>query len=213
MKAKSKQSGLTLTEMTVVIASMVLLAFIGLPAVRAFIRSFENEGSTKSMISSALASARAMAAKNQKYAGIRFQQAYRPEGSLTADQYMIFIIHDPAATRLANGFRAVEGTKPIKLPDNIGIRKGTEGPTTLSIVFSPSGKLVIHEVRVMNKDSEDDIFNTLAKITHPTNPRGMFVQDDGDRPSQNSFTIYNKTQSEQSQTIYINSYTGTIISE
>ena len=211
--------GLTLTEMTVVVASIVLLAAIGVPAVRVFIHSFESESGTKNMISAAFASARAMAAQKQRYVGIRFQKAYCPKGPLKADQYMIFIIHD--AQIRANGFRAVEGLKPIKLPDSIGIREVAGGPddTTLSIVFSTSGKLVIHEVRAMNKDgrlddsSEDDIFNTLAKITHPTNPRGMFVQDGGDRPSQNSFVIYNKTQSEQVQTIYINPYTGTIISQ
>ena len=92
MKAKSRQSGLTLTEMVVVIAIIALLVGFGVPAGRTFINSFETESGTRSMISAALASARAVAAREQKYAGIRFQKAYDPAGLLKAPQYMIFIV-------------------------------------------------------------------------------------------------------------------------
>jgi hypothetical protein len=277
--------GLTLTEMTVVIASIVLLAAIGLPAIRVFIHSFESESGTKSMISAALASARAMAAKKQQYVGIRFQKEYNRNASdpldpLTAPQYMIFIVHDPASepdgTGLANGFRAMEGLKPVKLPDSVGVMDLTvvqrtvagtsisfiDNPidtnadidtleelrdtTTFSVIFSPSGKLVIHEVRVRNRNgridtsspqSIDDIFNTEKQIIHPTAPRGMFYQDDylgmglGPEYSRNSFIIYDTKEFTQAckknppqaysgylyrlvpQAIYINPYTGTIISQ
>ena len=73
MNAKSRQSGLTLMEQTVVVACIAALVVLGLPAVRTFVKSFESQGSTKAMISAALASARAVAAKEQHYAGIRFQ--------------------------------------------------------------------------------------------------------------------------------------------
>jgi hypothetical protein len=265
--------------MTVVVASIVLLAAIGVPAVRVFIHSFESESGTKNMISAAFASARAMAAQKQRYVGIRFQKEYNRNASdpldpLTAPQYMIFIVHDPASepngTGLANGFRAVEGLKPIKLPDSVGVmdlrlrtkldpadsgdipiddNAKIDGPsevrdtTTFSVVFSPSGKLVIHEVRVRNRNgktddtSKDDVFNTLTKITAPVNPAGMFIQDDdtslglGQEYSRNSFIIYDTKEFTQAykkippqaysgylyrlipQAIYINPYTGTIISE
>jgi len=272
--------GLTLTEMTVVVASIVLLAAIGVPAIRAFFRSFETEAGTKNMIIAVFASARAMAAAKQQYVGIRFQKAYNlnapdPLDPLTAPQYMIFIVHDPASepngTGLANGFRAVEGLKPIKLPDSVGVMdlrlrtnpdpkyaddvpidKDTQidqpselrDTTTFSIVFSPSGKLVIHEVRVRNRNgridtsspqSTDDIFNTEKQITNPTAPCGMFYQDDyltmglGPEYSRNSFIIYDTKEFTQAykrgqafsgylyrlvpQAIYINPYTGTIISQ
>lgn len=212
MSAKPKQFGLTLPEMAVVIAIIALLVGAGLPAVRMVQSSFESGSSTKSMISAALASARALAAKEQHYAGIRFQKRYQEDGE--GPQYMIFIVHDSQIR--ANGFRAVEGTKPIKLPDSVGVKSTDD--TTFSIVFSPSGKLVIHKVRAMNKDgkmddsSEDDVFNTLTKITHPGNPRGMFVQDPGDMLSRNSFVLYDKIQTDKLETVYINPYTGTIIS-
>jgi type II secretory pathway pseudopilin PulG len=122
MRLSSKQSGLTLTEMTVVIASIVLLAAIGLPAIRAFIRSFETESGTRATISAALASARAMAAQKQRYTGIRFQKTYHPQGPIHGAQYIVFIIQDPNLTgTYGYGFRAVPGIEPIKLPDSIGV--------------------------------------------------------------------------------------------
>ena len=273
MKAKSKQSGLTLTEMTVVVASIALLAVIGLPAVRAFVHSFETEGGTKRMIGAALSSARAMAAEKHRYVGIRFQKAYNrnaadPLDPLTAPQYMIFVVHDPASepngTGLANGFRAIEGLKPIKLPDSVGVmdlryrpdlvappgddRVDTDSEisnpnifrdtTTFSIVFSPSGKLVTHEVRIRNKNgrvndsSNDDVFNTAFNVE--SKKIAMFHQDDypamglWQEYSRNNFIIYDTKEFTQAykrgqawsdylvnvapKAIYINPYTGTIIS-
>lgn len=274
MKSKFRQSGVTMMEMTVVTAVVALLAVFGLPAIRTFTNSFETQGSTKAMISAALASARAIAAKEQRYAGIRFQNEYREDDK--GCQYMIFIVHDFDKTGLANGFRVVEGIEPIKLPDTVGVmdlrvrtnhaqtQAGAEDDddqpidsdslinvndarelrdtAAFSIIFSPSGKLVIHNVRVRNRDGEiettetptkskDDIFNTLTKITNPTNPYGMFIQDDyaergfGEERSRNRFKIYGKTVFEKVDEnkrwsdylkdldfIYINPYTGRMIS-
>jgi hypothetical protein len=128
--------------------------------------------------------------------------------------------------------------------------------TTFSIIFSPSGKLVIHNVCVRNRDgetqgtesasvwgkSQDDVFNTLSRITNPVNPVGMFLQDDyfadysgspvinlglGPEMSRNSFVIYDTKKFNQAynngnaltsylnqlKPVYINPYTGTIVSE
>jgi len=115
MRTKSAQSGLTLTEMTVVVATIALLAVFGLPAIRALLSSFESQSGARSVISAALSSARALAAKEQHYAGIRFQQ------DLAGKQYMVFIVHDVEKTGLSGGFRAVDGLKPIKLPDSVGV--------------------------------------------------------------------------------------------
>ncbi|MFB0524028.1 MAG: Tfp pilus assembly protein FimT/FimU, partial [Phycisphaerae bacterium] len=222
MKAKAKQSGLTLMEMTVVIVTIVLLFGLGLPAVRALLASFESQSSTTSMISAALASARALAAKNQRYAGIRFQKTSQTQELLEAAQYMIFIMQDP--DMMAYGFRAVPGLKPIKLPDSVTVsdltivtKRNSINPinsvqvrlddpalsdqqrdnlidedreltdtTTFSIIFSPSGKLVVHGIRVRNRDgypdtsvntfvSNDDVFNKKAQVDAAV---GMFYQDD-----------------------------------
>ena len=267
MNAKSRQSGVTLTEMTAVVAVIALLVTFGLPAIRTLHSSFESGASVRAMISAGLASARAIAASQQHYAGIRFQKAYNPGDpeQLEASQYMIFIVHDFGRTGLANGFRAVEGLKPIKLPDSVGVmdlryRTNNLDPrysgdelidedgditadvlrdtTAFSVIFSPSGKMVIHDVRIRNKDGEttdasnDDIFNTESNVTNTENPVGMFIQDDygdlglGQELSRNSFIIYDRKEFKQAYEkgqgysdclvelvpIYINPYTGTMIS-
>jgi hypothetical protein len=227
------------------------------------------------MISGALSTARAIAAKEQRYAGVRFQTAYHPDGPLNAPQYMIFIVQDPTMVGTRGyGFRAVEGLKPIKLPENVVVtdftvvvsrnennpvnpsdEKRLDNPAisnsekndlinnyhlqylmdtiTFSIIFSPSGKLVIHGVRIRNRDSlatngsSDDIFNTLGNVP---NGIGMFVQDDyfdyglGPEPSRSSFVIYDRERFGQTnpnkrwtdylsklEMIYINPYTGRMI--
>jgi len=237
MKVKPRQSALTLMEMTVVISVIAMLTVFGLPAIRAFFNSFESRGAARSMISAALASARAIAAKEQHYAGIRFQNRYQENGE--GCQYMIFIINDTeigpgVAGNL--GCRAVKGLEPIKLPDSVGVMEVVNSDdeidgddeltdkTTFSIIFSPSGKLVIHNLWVRSRGSEDDIFNTQINVANRT---GMFVQDEitnDIEPSKNSFRIYDKDifekinpnrrwsdYLEDLEAIYINPYAGTMI--
>ena len=274
-KPKTK-AGFTLTEMVVVLATMSLLVAFGLPVMRMIRESFESKTGGKSMISAALSSARAIAAKEQHYAGIRFQR------DSNGNQYMIFIIHDFEKTGLNPGFRAVQNLKPTKLPDSMGvmdlmvrINHGTNwtdaedpldeplnavylddtnpqnfGPdqknryitdtSSFSIVFSPSGKLIMRDVRIRNRDgiyqpdnglankrTMDSVFNSPQNIT---NGVGKFVQDDyaelglGAESSRNGFVIYdtirfNKLNAIERfnylsnlEPVYINPYTGTIIS-
>jgi len=260
MKVKRKQSGFTLTEMTVVVVTIALLVGIGLPAVRALLKSFESESGAKSMISSALASARAIAAKEQSYAGIRFQKAY-DTNPMNASQYMVFIIHDDKILRSVRGnlgCRAVEGLNPIKLPDSVGVmdlklgsqageKVSTDGEigdpvndtyklglvdvTTFSILFSPSGKLLLHTHKAQNGNNiNDSVFNTKSSIL---NKIGMFLEDQDpdsiqpvDELSRSHFFIYDRAQFKQAynrgrawsdylrklKAIYINAYTGTMIS-
>ncbi len=254
--------GLTLMEEIVVVAIIAMFVVLGVPAIRAFVRSLESASAARAMISASLSSARAIAAKEQHYAGIRFQNKYQQDGK--GCQYMIFIVQDSNKTGLAYGFRAVEGVEPIKLPDSVGVmdlKLGSPNPvevvddnirinedwevsdtTSFSIIFSPAGKLVIHEVRVRNKDGEtatsgtlsnDDIFNRISQIDAGI---GMFLQDDyytgtpnfglGPEPSRNSFIIYDRKVFEKLNpatrysnylkdldVIYINPYTGTIINK
>jgi len=50
MKLKTRQPGLSLVEMTIVVAGVALLAYLMVPAGRAMLRSFESAGGTKAMI-------------------------------------------------------------------------------------------------------------------------------------------------------------------
>lgn len=242
-----RMKGLTLIEMTLVIATIALLVGFGVPAVRALVNSFHSESGVRSVINAALSSARAMAVQRQSYVGVRFQMAANPDDVLSASQYLVFIVHDPDraphGTQYANGFRAIEGTEPIKLPDSFAVmdlfrveRTGSgvitiserpfdvdmESPaelgrapiwlrdaTTFSIVFSPSGKLVVREVRVWNRhgrrpgdatQSPDTIFNSPAQVVNP-NVRAMFYQDEfppetglGPEFSRTNFVIFDRAK-------------------
>ncbi len=201
--------GLSLIETTLVVATIAVMVGFGVPAVRSLLRSFQTESGVHSMIRAALSSAQAMAQARQRYVGVRFQMrctatsAANPLGKLLdAQQYLIFIMHDPSAdgVDLAYGFRAVPGMEPIRLPDTLGVMDLTNitqntdidelrevsDATTFSIVFSPSGKLVARDVRVCNRDgqvdsrsntstSTDDVFNKKAQVDDGV---GMFYQDD-----------------------------------
>lgn len=276
MRSKNKQTGLTLTEMVVVIATIAFLTTLGLPTIRALLSSFETTSGTRDMINAALSGARAIAAREQRYAGVRFQR------DSAGNQYMIYIVHDPEKTGLSPGFRATEGLKPIKLPGNTRVADlmvrvnhsptaagaqdsqgtllqasylddtnqqnlGPDGKniyvtdmSSFSIIFSPNGKLVVHEVRIRNRDgifqpnnavsnkvSMDDIFNSPENIVNLG--IGMFVQDDyahlglGTESSKNRIIIYDGVQFDKMnaqarfdylnslEPIYINPYTGTTI--
>ena len=230
MKVKLRQTGVSLTEMTVVIATIALLTVFGIPAIRTFVKSFETEAGVRGMVNAALSNARAIAAKEQRYAGVRFQQKWQADNN--GCQYMIFIIHDSTIGPGKPGnlsFRAVSGAKPLKLPDNIGVMDltdieketdkddkidgfmGVTNATAFSIIFSPSGKLVIHGLWVRNRDgsktnsSEDDIFNTEDNVMNANHPSyKMFVQDEDKEegedgynglkiePSRREFIIYDR---------------------
>lgn len=127
-----------MTEMVLVVATIALLLSLGLPAVRTLLHSFESGSGTRSMISAALAGARAIAAREQRYAGVRFQQ------DSSGRQYMIFIVHDFEKTGLNPGFRAVEGLKPIRLPEGAGVmdlmvrtNHGTSAAAAASVLDEP----------------------------------------------------------------------------
>ena len=232
------RKGLTLIEMTLVVATIALLVGFGIPAVRSLMHSFQTASGARSMIQAALSSAQAMAMARQRYVGVRFQMhctsndPASPLGNLLdAPQYLIFIMHDPdpKSTDLAYGFRAVDGLEPMRLPDVVGvidlskvnsdadINEPSElsDATTFSIVFSPSGKLVVQNVQVRNRNgypdskgdsrvSVDDVFNKKAQVDGGT---GMFYQDDyvaaswsaypnlglGQESSCTSFVLYDRS--------------------
>ncbi|MCX5632104.1 MAG: prepilin-type N-terminal cleavage/methylation domain-containing protein [Phycisphaerae bacterium] len=221
-KKKLKQqtsNGFSLVELLVVLVIVASLVALSIPAINAMQKSFGSTGA-EGMISAALSTARTLAIKNGHYAGVRFQKAYDVKGPLEANQYMIFIINDEDMGTLTDAFRAIEGYKPIKLPENTGamdmskITKDSDivdacvvDATAFSIIFSSAGKLVIHDVQTRNKDgkyrpsgltgvngSDDKVFNSVPNIT--VNNTGQFVQDDypidglDKEQSRNKFVIY-----------------------
>ena len=231
MMPTKRQRGLTLIEITVVMAIIAILTAVIIPAIRALSGSFGSAGAAKTMVEAALSSARTIAMREQHYAGVRIQKAYHPEGPLHASQYLILIIHDPDGMKpdpndddFATGFRAVTGVKPIKLPDTVGVMdlcvvtdRVRSNPssskhvrigdldsgrdesinddyelsdvTTFSIVFSPSGNVVVYGLRVGNRNgiretvdhasqtSDDTVFNRRQEVERDQHP-AIFLHDD-----------------------------------
>ena len=213
MKIFSEKKGFTLTELLVVVAVVSLLVGIGITAARGLLESFESSKGVRNVISAALSSARAMALKEGQYTGVRFQ------ADINGNYYLILVINDEVKTGLVNGFCAIEGRKPIKLPADVGLMDlkikddyTVADPSTwneldvvadtdidevaeltdvgtFSIVFSKAGKLVTHYIRV---SGNDDVFNAPGVA--------MFVQDDYSTEglhqeySRNSFVIYSKRE-------------------
>ena len=237
MRPRRRQSGITLTEVTIVVASMAILMGIALPATKMFFRSFESQSGAMTLISGALSAARAMAIKHQRYAGVRFQCEYDPRGPLYARQYMIHIVHDRDGTDLASGFRAIEGLKPMPLPEPVGVtdlivRRNTSISSdaltaadvndmmAFSIVFSPSGRVVVHDVRMVYGTGE------LFISDEPTTATNGYLQE----PSRTGFLIFDRKEFNQAYErgaawtqylsrlklapgmVYVSPYTGRIIS-
>ena len=118
MRSDKQKTGFTLVELLTVVSVILVLAVLGLPAVRQVLDSFESSVSMRHLISAALANARAIAVREQAYAGIRFQQ------DLAGNQYMVFIVNDPDIGPWLPGnlgCRAVVGHKPMRLPENVGV--------------------------------------------------------------------------------------------
>lgn len=258
-KLNETKAAFSIIELLVVLSVIAILVLLAIPAINAMQKSL-NSGGAESMISTALATARTLAIKNNHYAGVRFQKQYNiKDPQINAAQYMIFVIFNTDSSNVGDEFHAIEGYKPIKLPENIGVidmvrrtdnaadqygpmtsnakeqplQKGDLDDSVLtnldpnknnmnitdtsafSIVFSPSGKLVVHDIRIRNDDghyrppdldttkngSDDKVFNSFTNII--INNTGQFVQDDyanyglGGESSRQKFYIYDREKFEK----------------
>jgi prepilin-type N-terminal cleavage/methylation domain-containing protein len=115
------QNAFSLVELLVVLVIVASLIALAIPAINAMQKSFGSTGA-EGMISTALSTARTLAIKNGHYAGVRFQKEYNiKDPQINAAQYMIFVVNDADISNVNEAFRAVEGYKPIKLPENVGV--------------------------------------------------------------------------------------------
>ena len=206
MRSGNMTKGFSLNELLVVMAILGLLIGIGVPASKMLTESFASSEGTVMIVGAALSNARAIAASEGTYAGVRFQQ------DAEGNQYMIFIIHESTPADV-DSFRVIQGRKPVRLPVNAGVmdlrirtnlgnaNDSSDTPvisdaeidtaveltdtTTFSIVFSTVGKLMVRDVRVRNRhgrgtgndSSSDDVFNTDTNVDDLNHP-ARFYQDD-----------------------------------
>ena len=124
--------------------------------------------------------------------------------------------------------------------DAIAFNRTITDTSAFSVVFSPAGKLVIHDIRTRSKKGRyqpsdpnasgyDQVFNSETNIKNEK--LGQFIQDDyadlglGGETSRKELVIYNREEfkklttakqrwdylNDNSKSVYINPYTGGII--
>jgi len=248
MLQRTKKTGFSITEVIVSMSIIAILAGIGLPAIKQVVKSFESASRLQDVVSAAMSNARAMAQARGQYIGLRFQC------NAGGDQYMVFIEQDD--TVWADGFKALAGRNPVRLPKrglvmDMHLRAAVGDPTdpsyvdiindlqidspqevtdasTFCVIFSPEGKLVMHDVRIWQ--GAGDVFNIQAQVDAGNGK--LYIDDDpanglGEETSRNHFIIVDKNkfnslpagqrysrylQSLNVNAIYINPYTGELIS-
>ncbi len=192
MTNKPKKSGFSLIELMIVMGIIAVMGTIAMVSAPSMIRS-QKMSSAQNLINAALAQAQAYAAKEQKYAGVRFQPG------LNDTQYLIIVEKEDFNSTI---YTAIPNSKPAALPGGIGVisseingvaldtfpkkndyldddqtnnqdgdasndlRFCLNGARVFTIIFSPSGNLVTKPVTVLSRDiTTDKIFNTDANVT------------------------------------------------
>ena len=179
MKAKAEQFGFTLVEMLVVVAVVAIMIGVAVLNAGDLLRS-QRSTSAKNLIRSSLAQAQAYAQANRIYAGLRFQ--FDRNGWQTGRQYMVLI----EKVGVDHEFNPIPNSKPLALPKNIGVINlpidlqgftedewlddnysssvGMEGSATFSVIFSPTGQLVVKDVELLQRFTGDPVVSLEADV-------------------------------------------------
>ena len=215
--------GISLIEIIVTLGIIVLLSAVGVSSIKLL---SSHAQIPNAVINGLLSTARAIATKESRYVGVRFQQAN------DGRQYAIFIIYEPKIPYPVNlsdptdpnnsavPFVAMNEHKAIDMGAKYGIaseiilmnRKISKSNTRVSFIFSSQGRLVRqwHGVYRNPQKPTDEYFND----TYPA----LFKEDAQIQLSDSSFVIYDRLEDFNSpaafdnlKALYINRYTGQVI--
>lgn len=182
---QARPAGFTLVELLTVMAIIAVMSLLVLPGFTRMISS-NKEGAALNLIRAALVEAQVHAAQTQKYAGIRFQ--FDKNGWAAGRQYLVLI-----ENITGDEFRAAPNAKPTALPEGIGAIDysmlvqypvnqtqinnnnnnlsdndtnpyGLLGSTTFSILFSPTGQLVVKNIYITRWNEDDQVFNNQVLV-------------------------------------------------
>ena len=177
MSGRTKNIAFTLTETLVVVAIVALLLSVGIPAAKKLSESMESTDGVRNVVNAALCNARAIAIKEQKYAGVRFQ--FGQDGR----QYMVVVVYDRAVgPEFAGniGLRAVKRRKPNALPKSVGVMDLMVKINYPSLVNSVAGvqaneQQVVDDAWIAPTATDDRMFVDATTFTILFSPAGKLV--------------------------------------
>jgi type II secretory pathway pseudopilin PulG len=163
VRLKSRIAAFTLIELTIVMAIIIILAAISIPAL-SNMTAGASTNAARTMLRSAFSSARAKAAASQAYVGVRFQQT--DEGKT----YAVFVEPVPEQTASFLVLQATSQTEPIALPDGVELIPNMDGIaspddymadhlkelTTFTVLFAPDGRIIRKRVQVRRRTFPSD---------------------------------------------------------
>ena len=218
--------GVTLIELLFVVGAVAILVALAVPTVRTLNRSWGADINYQ-LLNGLLSTAKAIAEKEGRYAGIRFQQ------TTDGKQYAIFIIHEPFVPYPVNPANpadpnndaipciAAAGKQAVLLGANISVAREqiiytqniSPADKSVTIMFSPTGRLVRKWViaGANPRNLNDEYFD------NDDSKRLLFREDSGASFSHGGFVIYRNDQITEPgfydhlQRTFINVYTGRII--
>ncbi|MFI4911177.1 MAG: Tfp pilus assembly protein FimT/FimU [Sedimentisphaeraceae bacterium JB056] len=190
--------GLTLSELLVALAIVVIVGSIAVPVVLSLKEGLRGSANAQTIISTALQNARAIAMEKGQYSGVRFQQ------DQDGNQYAVYITHIPQGSGAAGGmtvyYKAVEGRSPVRLPEDMAVADMVVG-TTASPVYTDRTFAVFSLADVDLDSSITDttsfsvIFDSKGQLVKVVcrmrNRQGEYLPNDGGAGGDSNDRVFN----------------------
>ena len=190
---------LTLPEVLTALTIVVVVGAVVLPVSRALNEALRGAANTQAIVSTVLQNARAIAIRDGKYAGVRFQT------DNTGRQYGIYIDHveqgiSGSSDSFTVYYKAVEGRKPIPLPEGMALTDMVVGSFN-SPIYNDRTFRNLEETDILNEAAMTDttsfsvIFDSkgrLAKVVcRMRNRQGKYLPNDGGSGGDSNDKIFN----------------------